>query len=420
MTAEVKPFPMHDREFVALLASIMALNALAIDAMLPAFPAIRASLGVADPNALQYMITSYLLANAIGSLVAGPLADRFGRRPMLLLSITFAAIGGLASALAPTYEILLTMRVIHGFFAAGLGVLAVSVNRDRFSGDKMARLMSLIIIIFMLVPVLAPSIGQLVLVVASWREIFHVLAIAAAAVFIWAWFRLPETLQPEYRQAISLPVITRNWAAVVKDRQGFGYMVGAGVMMGGMFGFLNSAQQIFFDVFDAADIFPLAFACVAGAMAIANFSNSRIVERFGARRVSHTALIAFIILSLCQLLAGQMTPEPMLLFLVLLALNMGMIGFTGSNFGSIAMEPFGHIAGSAASFQSFARMALASLIGAATGQRFNGTTEPLAEGFVLTGLIGLGFILFAERGKLWTRPHRAALRPNPPPPPPTP
>lgn len=420
MTAQVKPFPMHDREFVALLASIMALNALAIDAMLPAFPAIRASLGVADPNALQYMITSYLLANAVGSLVAGPLADRFGRRPMLLLSIAFAAIGGLASALAPTYEILLTMRVVHGFFAAGLGVLAVSVIRDRFSGDKMARLMSLIIIIFMLVPVLAPSIGQLVLILASWREIFYVLAAAAIAVLIWAWLRLPETLPPEYRQAISAPVIARNWIAVVKDRQGFGYMMGAGIMMGGMFGFLNSAQQIFFDVFDAADIFPLAFACVAGAMAVANFSNSRIVERFGARRVSHTALIAFIILSLSQLAAGQMTPEPMLLFLVLVALNMGMIGFTGSNFGSIAMEPFGHIAGSAASFQSFARMALASLIGAVTGQRFDGTTEPLAEGFVLTGLIGLGFILFAERGRLWTRPHRAALRPNPPPPPPTP
>jgi DHA1 family bicyclomycin/chloramphenicol resistance-like MFS transporter len=149
-------------------------------------------------------------------------------------------------------------------------------------------------------------------------------------------------------------------------------------------------------------------------MAVANFSNSRIVERFGARRVSHTALVAFIILSLCQLAAGQIHPEPMLLFLGLIALNMGMVGFTGSNFGSIAMEPFGHIAGAAASFQSFARMALATLIGALTGQRFDGTTGPLAQGFVLTGLISLAFILWAENGKLFTRPRRAALRPNPP------
>jgi len=415
MTAEAKPFPMPDREFVALMASIMALNALAIDAMLPAFPAIRASLNVADPNSLQYMITAYMLANAIGSLVAGPLADRFGRRPMLLLSITFSAIGGLASAIAPTYEALLTMRAVHGFFAAGLGVLAVSVIRDRFSGDSMARIMSLIIIIFMLVPVIAPSVGQLVLLVASWREIFHVLAVSAVAVLIWAWLRLPETLAPEFRQPISPPVIARNWWSVMKDRQGLGYMLGAGIMMGGMFGFLNSAQQIFYDVFDAAAIFPLAFACVAGAMAIANFSNSRIVERFGARRVSHLALLAFILISLFQLLASQMHPEPLWVFMILIALNMGMIGFTGSNFGSIAMEPFGHIAGSAASFQSFARMALATLIGAATGQRFDGTTEPLAQGFMLTGLIGLGFILWAERGRLFTRPHRAALRPRMPP-----
>lgn len=406
---------MHDREFVALMASIMALNALAIDAMLPAFPAIGASLHVADPNALQYMITAYMLANAVGSLAAGPLSDRFGRRPMLLLSIAFAALGGLASAMAPTYPALLAIRAVHGFFAAGLGVLAVSVIRDRFSGDKMARLMSLIIIIFLLVPVIAPSVGQAVIAVASWREIFHVLAVAAVLVFVWAWFRLPETLDPAHRQAINPVVIARNWWTVVTDRQGLGYMLGAGIMMGGMFGFLNSAQQIFYDVFDAADIFPIAFACVAGSMAVANFSNSRIVERFGARRVSHTALLAFIVLSFAQFAASKVEPEPMALFLVLIALNMGMVGFTGSNFGSIAMEPFGHIAGAAASFQSFARMAIATLIGAMTGQRFDGTTGPLAEGFVVCGLVGLGFILFAEHGRLFTRPRRAALRPRVPP-----
>jgi DHA1 family bicyclomycin/chloramphenicol resistance-like MFS transporter len=415
MATEAPPFSMNDREFVALMASTMALNALPIDAMLPAFPAIRESLHVADPNRLQYMISTYMLANAVGSLVAGPLADRFGRRPMLLISIAFSAIGGIATGIAPTYEILLIMRTLHGFFAAGLGVLAVSVIRDRYAGDAMARVMSIIIIIFMLVPVLAPSIGQLVLEVASWRKIFHVQAVAAAAVFVWTWYRLPETLPVAYRQPIALPVIARNWVSCVQDRQGLGYMMAAGVMMGGMFGFLNSSQQIFFDVFDAADIFPIAFACVAGSMALANFSNSRIVERFGARRVSHAALFGFIVMSVLQFGASQLHPEPLLLFMVLIAINMGMVGFTGSNFGSIAMEPFGHIAGSAASFQSFARMALATLIGAMTGQRFNGTTAPLAEGFLVTGLIALAFILWAERGKLFTRPRRAALRPKNPP-----
>lgn len=414
MSVQPPAFRMHDREFVAMMASVMALNALAVDAMLPAFPAIGRSLHVAEPNDLQFILSSYLLANAVGSLVAGPLADRYGRRPMMLLSIAFAALGGLASAIAPTFDTLLIVRAIHGFFAAGLGVLAVSVIRDRFNGDRMARLMSLIIIIFLAVPVIAPTMGQIVISIASWREIFHVLAAGAGAVFIWVWMRLPETLSPENRQPIHPATILRNWKTVVTDRLGFGYMMGAGIIMGGLFGFLNSAQQIFSTAFNAADIFPYCFACVAGTMAVANFSNSRIVERFGARRVSHTALMVFLVLSLAQLAASFLHPEPLWVFLTLVALNMGLVGFTGSNFGSIAMEPFGQIAGSAASFQSFARMALATLIGAFTGQRFDGTTLPLAQGFVVAGILGLGFILWAESGRLFTRPRKAAQRPKVP------
>jgi len=416
MTAQPLEFKMNDREFVALMASTMALNALAIDAMLPAFPAIGQSLHVANPNAMQYIITAYLLANAVGSLVAGPLADRYGRRPIMLLSIALATIGALASAIAPSFEMLLAVRAIHGFFAAGLGVLAVSVIRDRFEGDHMARLMSLIIIIFLAVPVVAPTMGQVIIAVAGWREIFHVLAAAGAIVFLWVYLRLPETLHEAHRQPIHPVTIARNWKTICTDRLGLGYMMGAGIIMGGLFGFLNSAQQIFADSFDAADVFPYGFACVAGTMAFANFFNSRIVERFGARRVSHAALIAYIVLSFIQLGAAYLSPEPLWLFVAIVSLNMGMVGFTGSNFGSIAMEPFGEIAGSASSFQSFARMALASLIGAVTGQRFDGTTLPLAEGFVLAGIIGLGFILWAEKGRLFTRPRRAAQRPKVPPP----
>jgi len=414
MTAQVREFRMHDGEFVAMMASTMALNALAIDAMLPAFPAIGRSLHVADANSLQFIITTYMLASAVGSLVAGPLADRFGRRPIMLMAIALAAIGGLASAIAPSFEALLVVRVIHGFFAAGLGVMAISVIRDRFDGDHMARLMSLIIIIFLAVPVIAPSMGQIIISVASWREIFHVLAAAGVIVFFWVYFRLPETLHPEFRQEIAVSTIVRNWKTIVTDRLGLGYMMGAGIIMGGLFGFLNSAPQIFADSFHAARLFPYCFACVAGSMAVANFSNSRIVERFGARRVSHSALMVYIVLSLIQLFAARLAHEPLWLFVAVISLNMGTVGFTGSNFGSIAMEPFGEIAGSASSFQSFARMALAASIGALTGQRFNGTTLPLAEGFVVAGFVGLGFILWAEGGRLFTRPRKAAQRPKVP------
>lgn len=418
MTTETAPpaghgeFRMHDGEFVALMAAIMALNALAIDSMLPAFPAIATSFAIADHNQMQYLVSAYLLANAIGSLVAGPLSDRFGRRPILLGSIVCCALFGLACAVAPSFEALLGMRVLHGFCASSLGVLCVSVIRDRYSGDRMAKLVSMVFIVFMAVPVIAPSLGTVVLAVAGWREIFHVLAGAATLVGIWGWLRLPETLHAQDRQPIAPRVIAANWRKVVTDRLGAGYMIGAGVMTGGMFGFVMSAQQIFAEAFDATRIFPIAFACVASTMALANFSNSRIVMRFGARRVSHCALILFILLGLAQLGAARLHPEPLLLFLVLVALNMGMIGFTGANFGSIAMEPFGHIAGSASSFQTFTRMTLGSCIGAFTGQRFDGTTGPLAQGFLACGLIALCFILWAERGRLFTRPNRAALRPG--------
>jgi MFS transporter, DHA1 family, multidrug resistance protein len=408
--ASARSFPMSDREFVGMMAAIMALQALAIDAMLPALPAIGEGLRVSEANRLQYVVTAYLFSNALGSLVAGPLSDRFGRRTVLLVSLVLATVSGLACALAPTFESLLALRAAHGFVGAGLGVLATSIIRDRFEGDKMARLMSLTFIVFMVVPIIAPSLGQAILFVANWREIFHMLAASSLVVLVWVALRLPETLHPEDRQKISPAQVLRNWRIVATHRQGSSYMLATAVISGGLFGFINSAQQIFYDVFDAATIFPLAFATVAGTMAIANFSNSRIVERFGARRVSHTALLMFILLGIAQVVASAMEPEPLWLFLALLALNMSMVGFTGANFGSIAMEPFGHIAGAASSYQSFIRLALGSLIGAFTGQQFAGTTAPLAWGFFLCGLFGLMLVLWGERGRLFTRPGNAKLR----------
>ena len=404
-------FGLHDREFVALMAAVMALNALAIDSMLPAFPAIANSFKLVDPNRVQFLISSYLLFNALGSLIAGPLSDRFGRRPILLMGIVMCAICGLASAIAPSFATLLGVRAMHGLFASTLGVLATTIVRDRYSGDRMASVMSLVFIVFMIVPVIAPTLGQAVLAVAGWREIFHVLALGAGIVAVWTFIRLPETQHPGDRQSISGRRIARNWVSVATNKQGMGYILATGLISGGMFGFLMSAQQIFATTFNAASLFPYAFACVAGTMAIANFSNSRIVERFGARRVSHAALLAFILMGVVQLAASHFASTPLPVFLVLVALTMGMVGFTGSNFGSIAMEPFGHFAGAASSFQSFLRLAIASLVGAWTGQHFDGTTTPLAQGFLVTGILALGLVLWAEKGKLFTRPRHAALRP---------
>ncbi len=396
-------FPLQFREFVAMMATLMALNALAIDAMLPAFPAIGDALGVTSANERQFVLSSYLFGSGIGALFYGSLADRFGRKPVILCAIAAYALFAGACGLATSFTALLTFRFAQGIAAAAMGVVALAVIRDRYDGDRMAKLVSLVFIVFMAVPIIAPTVGQMILYVASWRAIFALFVLLSAAVGLWIWLRLPETLAAENVIAISPRAIGATWREVVFNRGALGYVLASGVVMGGLFGYLNSAQQIFADIFDAADIFPYAFAAVAATIAISNWFNSRIVERFGARRVSHVALIAFIALSGAQIAAAAMQHESMWVFLVLIGINMSMIGFTGSNFGSIAMQPFGRMAGAASSFQQCVRTILAAGIGAVIGQMFDNTVLPMATGFLICGLIALLLVSWSERGRLFKR-----------------
>jgi DHA1 family bicyclomycin/chloramphenicol resistance-like MFS transporter len=406
--------PIGDKELTVMMASVMALNALAIDSMLPAFPAIVGNLSLAEPNSIQYIISIFLAGTGIGALVHGPLSDRYGRKPILLIATVGAALFSLACSLSTSFEMLLAMRFCHGLMAAAMGVLVVSVIRDKFEGDAMARRMSTIFLIFMIVPIIAPTIGQFVLLFAGWRTIFDLMAFMALAAAIWVYYRLPETLHPENVIMIEPHALAKAWKKVVTHRNATGYMLGAGIVQGALFGYLNSSPQLFDEVFNAADFFTIGFAIVALGIAASNFTNSRIVERFGARRVSQTALISFIILGSLQVAAAEFAPSSLPLFLFLLTANMAMVGFIGSNFSSIAMTPFGDVAGAASSFQSFAKTILAAGIGAAIGQQFDGTVLPVAAGFVLCGLIALGLVLWCENGKLFTRPGTAPKIPNNP------
>ena len=404
LSLETRKNALGERELVVMMASLMALNALAIDAMLPAFPAMVKGLAVGNANDIQYVISVFLLGTGLGALIYGPLSDRYGRKPILMFSTVGSAVFTLACSFSDSFQFLLVMRFCHGLIAAAMAVLVVSVIRDRFSGDAMAKRMSTIFLIFMIVPIIAPTIGQAVLLFAGWRTIFDLMAIMALLAAFWVWRRLPETLAPENVIPIEPRALASAWKQVVLNRNSAGYMLGAGIVQGALFGYLNSSQQLFDKVFNAKEFFTIGFAIVAIGIAVSNFTNARIVERFGARRVSQTALITFIILGALQLMAAVVAPTSLTIFLILLTMNMAMIGFIGSNFSSIAMTPFGHVAGAASSFQTFARTIIAATIGAMIGQQFDGSVAPVAAGFMVCGVVALALVLWCENGKLFTRP----------------
>jgi DHA1 family bicyclomycin/chloramphenicol resistance-like MFS transporter len=301
------------------------------------------------------------------------------------------------------FTALLVLRALQAVTSAGLSVLPTAIIRDRFSGDRMARAQSTVAVIFMIVPMAAPSFGQAVLAVASWRWIFGGMALLGVAVWIWAWIRLPETLDPANRQSIAPRVIAANMWEAATNRAAMGYVFGAALLVAGLFGYINSAQQLVAEHFGAGDTFPLLFALMAGGMALANFTNSRIVERFGARRVSHTALLAFIVVSAAQVWLAHLPHQSLWQFVPVMALNMCLIGFIGANFGSIALQPFARIAGAASSFQMFTRMVVAASIGAFIGKAYDGTAQPLAWSLLVGGLLALGLVLYSERGRLFRR-----------------
>jgi len=393
-----------------MMAMVMALNALAIDAMLPALPAIGKGLGVMVANDRQYVISVYIFGTAIGALIYGPLADRFGRKGVFVPALIAYAIFAIGCGLATSFPMLLALRFGHGLVSAALGVVVVAVIRDLFSGDAMAKRLSLIFLVFMIVPIIAPSIGAGVAALAGWRAIFLVLAGMGLVMLVWLR-RLPETLDPADVRPLDFRTMVAGWATVTRHRRAAGYMLASGLMQGALFGYINSSEQIIAEVFDAQTLFPLVFACVAVGIAIANFSNAAIVERFGARRVSQTAVFAFMATGLAQIVAAMSGAETLVMFTALMMVNVGLVGFIGSNFGSIAMEDFGHMAGIASSYQSFAKALVAAGLGAFIGQQYDGTTLPLAFAFMTSAVVALLLVLWAERGKLFTRPGTAPKSP---------
>ncbi len=391
------------RESVALMAALMALNALAIDMMLPALPAIARGLGVSHPNDQQYVIIAYTIGFGAGQMVWGPLADRFGRRPLLVVGLLLYALLAIGCAVAPTFALLLAGRAAMGAAAAATRVLVTAMVRDMFEGEAMARVMSLVFMVFMVVPVLAPSIGQAVLTVAPWQAIFGLLAGYAVIVLGWSLLRLPETLHPEDRRSLRPGAILEATRIVFTDRLAVGYTLASTALFGGLMAYIASIQQIVADAFHQPTRVPLVFAACAAPMAGAAFANSRIVGRFGLRQVGHAGLAAFLLVSAIHWGAAQGGSESLFLFVTLQGLAMIAFAFCSSNFSTLAMTNMEAIAGTASSVLGVTSSVGGALIGLTIGQAFNGTAVPFLMGMLLCGLGALTVVALTERGRLFEK-----------------
>lgn len=399
--AEPPGAPIGFVEFVALIAALMSLAALGIDSMLPALPAMGASLHVVGENPRQFIITAFVLGFGVAQIVHGPLADRFGRRAVLLWALAGYAVANVLCAISASFVLLLCARVAGGAMIAATRVATVALVRDCYHGRPMARVMSIAFMVFMIVPVLAPTFGQTVLLFANWRGIFWTIAVITMVLFTWFYTRMPETLRPDAVQPLSPSRIVAGWRQTLGDRWSLGYTLASTALMGALYGYLNSIQQIMFDTFHLPHLLAVMFAATSMLMAVANLTNARLVLKLGTRLISHSALTVLIALSAVHLALAWSGRDTLISFVLLQAFTMGCFGLATSNFSAMAMENMGRIAGTASSVQGFTSVTMGALLGVVIGQAFDGTTAPLAAGFLLAGLVAIVCVAVTEKGRLY-------------------
>ncbi len=391
------PFP----ELVGIVAAVFALNALAIDMMLPALGMIGDDLGAARDNDRQLVIIVYVLGNGVAQLFFGPIVDRFGRKNVLIWSLGGYIAGSALSIFAPSFTLLLAARWFQGVATAATRVSAVAIVRDQCSGRRMAEVMSLAITIFMAAPILAPSFGQLILFAAPWRGIFVALLLYGAVLALWMRWRLPETMAPEDRKPLRPGPIASSYLQFIRNRTALGYTLAAALCFGALFGYISASEQIFLETFDLGQNFAVAFAGIAASLGVATLLNARLVMRFGMRRLSHGALLVFLIANLIHLAIAATMGETFVLFMFFMSVSFFALGLIGPNMSAMAMEPMGHIAGAAAAANGFAGTTLAGFLGGMIGQFYDGTTMPIILGFVCLGVGAFALVLWTEKGRLF-------------------
>lgn len=387
-------------EFVILMALMTSMVALSIDAMLPALPAIAGDLGVERLNDSQYVILVFFAGMALGQVLFGPLSDSIGRRPAIVAGVILYTGASLLCLFTADFTQMLAGRMLQGIGAAGPRIVTVALVRDRFKGREMARVMSFMMTIFILVPVFAPALGQGILLVADWRAIYALFVVLAIGVGTWFWLRQPETLAADLRLRFSFAQLMLDTAGVLRQRQALGYTLTMGFVFGAFIGYLSSSQQMFQVQYGLGNLFPLYFGVLAAVIGCAALVNARLVMRFGMRRLSRFALAASVGFSLVFLLAAwgfDGRPALWLLMIYLLPLFF-CYGILFGNLNAMAMEPLGHIAGLGSALIGSLSTLISVLFGILVADAYDGTVLPMTLGFALLGFVALLILRWTECG----------------------
>ena len=385
------------REFIALMALTMSMVAMSIDVMLPALSFIAFDLHAAEENDRQLVVGMLFLGLAIGQLVYGPISDSIGRRAPMIVGFAIFLVGCTMSALAESFFVMLLGRFLQGLGVAGPRIMSVTIIRDHSAGVEMARLMSLVMIIFILVPILAPGVGQIVLLFGNWRLIFWLMFTLSIGTLVWFVFRQPETLTAKNRNPLRLKALASAFAETVTTRQTFVNTLAAGLVFGAFLGYINSSQQILQELFGVGKLFPLYFGALAASIGISSYFNSVLVVRFGMRRLCNWSLVLISAVSAIYLFYTMFYSSSVWLFLLWLSICFLSIGSLFSNFHALAMEPMGHIAGMASSVTSALMTILSVILSYIIGQAYDQSTVPLASSFVILHLLAFILILRFDR-----------------------
>jgi DHA1 family bicyclomycin/chloramphenicol resistance-like MFS transporter len=407
----VSPRAISRPEFVALVAAVTTINSAAIDVMLPAFPDVGAAFAVANPNDRSLVVTVFLIGLGLPQLVFGPITDRFGRRGPLLAGLAAFTIAAFAAIVAPSFGALLALRFIQGMGSAAVSVSIQAAVRDHYSGTAMAEVMSMAWSVFMIVPIVAPVVGQGLLLVGPWQWIFVFMGLIGAVFAGWSYLRLPESLAVAERRGLNFGSVTDGFAIVFRNRASLFYGIASMFMFAGVIGYVTTAQQIYVGIYGVGVFFPFAFSALPLAFAVAFLINSRLVRRFGMRRLTHVSMLAFVAITAIWLALNLAGTIPLWLFLALAALTALAQGLAWVNVGALSMEPLGEVAGTASAvFGSFSTVG-AALLAYGITQTFNGTATPVVAGFFAVGICVIACFLIAEGGKLFGTAALSATAP---------